>query len=312
MIKEISICFILCAVIPIVSSTAWRQLQGKGNDISARGDVVWIVAQDRKIYQWNADNGDWQLQPGLADRIAASPDGWSWITSTNDDIYRMNPDTGSWETMPGSMWQISAISKDSAIGVTRQNAVYLWQNDAWHRMQVPGSGKGAWVCIGEEDERWMVLVDRSIWRWNHDQNDWVHMPGNAVRIDCQSPDKIVKTDNDQFMHVWRKKDWVMLPGRGVRATVGNKNVYTVAASGDLFMTPFPGASTTTAAAKGTGAAAAAPAKTAPAKATGKTPAKATAQQPAAQPAAADNTQVNNFDVPTVTDTDNPVVDDGAK
>jgi len=275
MIKEISICFILCAIIPIASSE-WRQLQGKGNDISARGDEVWIVAQDRKIYRWSADDGDWQLQPGLADRIAASPDGSSWITSTNDDIYRMNVDTGSWETMPGSMWQISAISKDSAIGVTRQNAVYLWQNDAWHRQPIPGNGKGAWVCIGEEDERWMVLIDRSIFRWNHDQSDWVHMPGNAVRIDCQSPDKIVKTDADQFMHVWRKRDWVLLPGRGVRATVGNKNVYTVAASGDLFVTPFPASSTGKTAAKGTGAAA----KT-PAKAAGKTPAKATAQKPAA-------------------------------
>lgn len=88
----------------------WVRLPGAGVEISAKGKEVWTINRAQQIYRWTGSN--WQLKPGAAVRVGASPDGWTWVVNREDQIYRWHKINNNWEGMPGALVQIDAISRD--------------------------------------------------------------------------------------------------------------------------------------------------------------------------------------------------------
>lgn len=97
-------------VIASCSAQNWTQLPGAAVEISAKGNELWVINSSQKIYRW--DGKAWQLKPGAAVRVGASPDGWTWVVNSQNQIYRWNESKNAWDGMPGALVQIDAISKD--------------------------------------------------------------------------------------------------------------------------------------------------------------------------------------------------------
>jgi len=201
---------------------------------------VWVIKKDDTIHRFK--NGAWNqvTSNGRAVNVGASPDGWSWVVNRADDIFRYNPDTDSWQHIPGKLVQVSALSKDEAIGVNRLKNIYLWRNGAWQH--VPhGGGKGLgngaiWTALGPNDERWAIGPYHGIWRWDNKAAKWVAQPGGATTIDVHSPGRIVVTNKGNQAYTWIKvkKQWQHLAGKtAARATFGDGVLITLGADGFL-------------------------------------------------------------------------------
>lgn len=104
--------FVVVLLLVIASCTAqtWYQLPGAANEISAKGNEVWVINISQQIFRFTGSS--WDHKPGAAVRVGASPDGWTWVVNKNDQIFRWNKLNGDWDLMPGYLVQISAISKD--------------------------------------------------------------------------------------------------------------------------------------------------------------------------------------------------------
>lgn len=110
-----------------------------------------------------------------------------------------------------------------ALGVNRGDDIYLWENNAWK--QLPG--KATWAGIGDGDERWVINRAQQIFRWNHSNNNWDLMPGQAVNIDVQNPCRVIVTTSGSRMYIWKNNNWTLLTGAGTRSTINEYNYFTV-------------------------------------------------------------------------------------
>jgi hypothetical protein len=230
MIQLVKICLVLSAVLPVALSTWWK-LDGKALDVSAKGNELWYTSQSQEIFRWCHKTNDWVKQPGSAVRVGASPDGNTWIVNNADEVSRM-ADNGQWERIHGQpMMQVSAISKDKAIGVNRRHAIWLYEKTGWR--QLPGAAM--WACIGEMDERWVVNGAHDIFRWNHARKNWDHIPGKAVNIDCQNPERVIVTNAQNEMYMRVHNVWQRLPGAGQRSSVSDENSFTITEDGDIYV-----------------------------------------------------------------------------
>jgi hypothetical protein len=197
-------------------------------EISAKGHEVRAINSAQQIYRWN--NGGWTHIPGAAVRVGASPDGWSWVVNSVDDIYRFNIGTNSWNQIPGKLVQISAMSKDKALGVNRVGNIFLWENNAWK--QLPG--KASWAAIGTDDERWVVNSGGHIFRWTHTTSDWTRVPGIAVSVEAQNASRVIVTNGAGNMFAWQSGAWQLLPGECTRATIAHDHAYCVNSARNIF------------------------------------------------------------------------------
>jgi len=224
---------ILCAILPVALSQ-WKKLDGKAQAISARGNEVWIL-NGANIYRWCNQTYEWSKQPPInAVRVAASPDGYTWAINHADNIFRMDPEKGQWEQIPGALMQISAISKNRAVGVNRKEEVFLYDTTGWK--QLPG--RATWVCIGEMDEMWAINKFQDVYQWDHSKKNWNRIPGKAVNIDCHCPQRVVATNAKNEMWVRVHGTWQLLPGAGKRASLGHRNAFMVTNDNDIYVGRF--------------------------------------------------------------------------
>lgn len=241
--------FFLAFVISLCTAQQWNQLPGAAVEISAKGKELWVINQSQRIYRWKGSN--WELKPGAAVRVGASPDGWTWVVNSADNIYRWNVLKNNWDQIQGALTQIDAISKDRgncsnrkqekivnrkfpfnvAIGVNRANNIYLWENNAWK--QLPGAA--VWAGIGDGDERWVVNAAQQIYRWNHSTNNWDLMPGAAVNIDVQNPCRVIVTNSKNQIFIWKNNAWKLLTGAGTRSTINEDHYYTVNSAQKIYI-----------------------------------------------------------------------------
>jgi len=227
----------LLCIVAFTIAQDWAQIEGGAViDISAKGNELWCTTSSQGIYRW-VGNG-WKQMPGGANRVGASPDGWSWVVNAGDAIFRWNVNSQAWDQIPGGLVQISAASKDRALGVNRGDAIFLWENNAWK--QLPGAA--TWAAIGINDERWVINRGQQIFRWNHQRSDWDNIPGAAVNVDVQNANRVVVTNAGNVMYSWENGGWRELTGRCVKATVTQDAFYCANSGGSVYksITPYPG------------------------------------------------------------------------
>jgi len=213
-----------------VFSPAFRSIGGDITDVSTRGKEVWVIKKDDSIHRFK--NGQWQQIPGAAVNVGASPDGSAWVVNRGDAIYRFNTNSQNWEQMPGLLVQVSAISNGDALGVNRQTGIYLWKAGGW----APQPGLATWASIGQNDERWVIGLGSTIYRWNSQTDNWVQQPGAAVQVDVHGPNRIVVVNSVNQVYAWlpEQKNWKHLEGLvAKRATIGDGVLITLGVDGHL-------------------------------------------------------------------------------
>lgn len=156
-------------------------------------------------------------------RAGASPDGWTWVVNAAHGIYRWNVYKQNWEQIPGGLIQVSAASKDRAMGVNSAQQIFLWENNAWR--QLPGAA--TWAATCDNDERWVVNVAGNIYRGNHATNNWVQIPGALKNIDCQNANRVIGTNSADVMFVYENENWQQLPRAATRATIVHDKAYCI-------------------------------------------------------------------------------------
>jgi hypothetical protein len=222
----------------------WTQLPGLASDISIKGDEMWIIgSKGNGVYRWNGEG--WTQKPGKGVRIAASRDGWAWLTTSDDSIYRFNKNKQVWDLMPGKLRQISAASKDSAFGVAGDMTIWLWKDNQWNHQP----GAATWAAIGEDDDRWVVASDQTIYRWNHKNGAWDNIPGAAKTIDVQNADRVIVATADSHMYYWSNNAWHLMTGGCWRATLNYDTFYCIHTAEGIYKGVWPAGQGTTAVAQ---------------------------------------------------------------
>jgi len=211
----------MAVIIPTALSN-WQGIPGAAVDISAKGNEVWVANAGQDVFRFDFVKRDWVKLPGSAVRsVGASPDGWGWVVSREDNVYRFNKDKGVFEQILGQpLVQISAASKDRALGVNKAGDIWLWENNAWK--QLPGNAM--WAGIGVDDDRWVVNSIHQIFRWNKNINNWDLMPGSAVNVDVQNANRVILTNKEQLMYVWKNGAWNYLTGATATKSSLNENM----------------------------------------------------------------------------------------
>jgi len=233
----ITFCFVLIAVFASTSAQ-WRQLQLPGRtvkDVSSKGDYLWIIGDDNQVYTVDPNNLRLTRIPGpnnvKAVSIGATPDGSAWVITgnglANGPIYRIS-NNDVWELMPGALFQINAISKDSAIGITKDGDIYLYQYIAstktynWVKFN---SGKAKWAAVGENNEFWVIGTDNKVYRWN--QSSWVSMPGGCLSIDVLNSNERICVGTDGRPYGWENGNWKQLEGTATKVSLNANNYFKV-------------------------------------------------------------------------------------
>jgi len=216
-------------VIPV----KWSQLPGAAVEISSKGKELWVINDKQQIFRWEGTN--WKQIPGVASRVGASPDGWTWVVNSAGNVFRFNVDKQDWDLMPGGIVQISAMSKDRAIGIAPGNSIWLWDKTAW--TQLPGGA--TWSAIGDGDERWVIHQDTmQIFRWSHSGNTWEVIPGGATWVDVQNPCRVMVTNIHNQMFIRKNNAWSSITGSGSRATLNEKHFFAVNSANEIFKGEF--------------------------------------------------------------------------
>jgi len=205
----------LNVVVAIVECQTWSSIPTNVVDISAKGNELWAIDKNQWIWRW--DGNMWQKMPGDATAVGASSDGWTWVASntTAVGVYRWNVPLKNWDKMSGMLIQISAASKDVAIGVNFAQEIWFYKNGTW--TQLPG--KGVWAAIGDQDERWMVDSAGSSWRWNSTTNAWDQLGlswMSTTSIDVQDPTHIIVANTRKQFFSWQNNNWRRIAGSGPR------------------------------------------------------------------------------------------------
>lgn len=94
-------------------------------------------------------------------------------------------------------------------------------------------------CMGRNRRRWWTMGGinsaQQIYRWNHQTNDWNHIPGAATNVDVQNPCRVIVTNASHQMFIWKNNSWRMLNGAGKRSTINDSHYYTVNSAQQIFI-----------------------------------------------------------------------------
>jgi len=203
-------------------------MPGIAVQISARGNELWVINAAQEIYRWSGTF--WERKAGGASYIGASPDGYSWVCNAGQGIFRWNIATGAWEQIPGGLQKISAVSRDLALGVNSNGDVFVWKNNAWAHIYT----QTKWVSIGDDGtpdgDRWAINRDGTTWHWQGGRFEKVDSTVKMETVDCHSPNRVVGTDVNQKVYVWRKDKWQQLQGSASSISINHDKMYAIVPS----------------------------------------------------------------------------------
>jgi len=235
-------CFFLTAI--FASSFAqqdWIGLATNVVDVSAKGNEVWLVDDEKQVWRVESNSLRMTHIPGVdAKSLSASSDGWAWVIDTNGTIQRYNVDGNRWEVMPGSgLVQINSITKDLAVGVNAQMNIFVFDVNAWAPFT---KGGGKWTAIGEQRDWWIIGGDDYVYHYtttpvNPAIAPWDKYQIKATNIDVQSPSRVIVTGKDDGkLYVLENNDWKSLvDGDAKRGTLSQSHFFKVTAANELYV-----------------------------------------------------------------------------
>jgi len=224
--------FFFAFVVTSCAAQTWTKYTGDCKDISARGSELWCVGSDKNI--WKHNGKDWDkkyVSPSIS--VGACSDGYVWVVGTDERITRFDPTTKKWEKVPGSLKQISGMSKDKAAGVSSAGIVNVYRNNNWTAL--PLAIKAKWAAMGDGEELWVVDIKDQVYRYNYFTKVFDHVSGVAAdNVDVQNPCRIIVTNKNNDIYLWKNISWQKLLGAGKRSTITADKMYTITAKGAVY------------------------------------------------------------------------------
>jgi len=254
---------VLLALIAIIPATAADvqsvPLDGtNGNiiDVSARGNALWCLDSDNKIYRFDSGAGKWQNSPNtgmiaghnIPRKIAATNDGGAWVATGNDKtLYYQKPGGTTWTSIGTYGWPVSAVDYENMVIIYYK---VIWKEGITSKtglVSVPGFTKDVtdaiWAALGEKNEYWYINTQNSIYRYNFDTKVWDPKSNNVTgcSMDTQCSTRVVVTSICGKSYIRNGDRWEELPFKNVRFTTINYDaVYAVSNDGKVFKYEIPG------------------------------------------------------------------------
>lgn len=186
----------------------------------------------------------------IASSVAVSADGWHWAVGRNNALWRLNKDTNQWESEPSGPTSINTISKNRVIGWIRGNVgVMNWNNhkSSWGHPQFDLPVISA--SIGEQDERWIIAADSTVWRRDPLLGVWNQVSGTTdAQIVCvQSPSRVMiranTPDGNSNIYFYKNGSWVLLEnplsaGKGITIAMTSMRIWCTSDAFELFSAEY--------------------------------------------------------------------------
>jgi len=138
----------------------WSHKIGKGIDIGAGANKVFVVGTDKSIHRWN--NGNWIRMPGVTnvkriDVAYTSP----YIVTDSYDIYR-NLNNKKWEKVPGKALDIGG-NNNALVVIGTNNRIYKYRGHG--KWNVIGEIGGKRIDVSKNGNPWIVGMDNKVYQW---------------------------------------------------------------------------------------------------------------------------------------------------
>lgn len=136
----------------------------------------------------------------------------------------------SWNAVPGAAADISIDAEGAVYAAGRDEALWLWRDEAGNWAPIPGRGLRIAALPGKR--LWAVQKDGSV--MHYDGRRWVDMAAKALDVAVAADGAAYIARSDGRLARWNGKTWTDIPGKGVRLAVHpDGSIWTVLADGAI-------------------------------------------------------------------------------
>eukprot|EP00824_Muranothrix_gubernata_P005429 TRINITY_DN16_c0_g1_i5.p1 TRINITY_DN16_c0_g1~~TRINITY_DN16_c0_g1_i5.p1 ORF type:complete len:283 (-),score=25.26 TRINITY_DN16_c0_g1_i5:13-861(-) len=195
----------------------WKKIGTWAYDVaaSARGHIM-VVGKGKSIWSYLGGRR-WKRFPGVARRIALSPDGRPHIINAHSQIWYRHG--GRYHKIPGYAMDISYGGRITIIGTNVETygfGIYQWMGRHWKKL--PGSGTQ--VSVDYHGRPWIVNKYHYIFRWAG--RKFIHVPGKAIDIGVGVKGDVWIIGTNHHAYKWTGRGWKNYGGNFRRIDVGPK------------------------------------------------------------------------------------------
>jgi len=140
------------------NNCSWSNRPGKGFDIGAGSNKVFVVGTDRTIYRWN--NSSWARMPGVSTKSVDVAYGSPYVIATNNNIYR-NLNNNQWEKIPGQGLDIGGGTNALCIIGTNSRIYKYAGGGNW---SVIRGITGKRIDVTNQGAPWIVGMDNHVYQ----------------------------------------------------------------------------------------------------------------------------------------------------
>ncbi|HXI57948.1 MAG TPA: hypothetical protein VNO55_17910 [Polyangia bacterium] len=171
-----------------LNGLVWQREAGCVRSVALAYHSQWAIGCDgdgsdfhiyRRPWSGTQATGQWEQMPGMATKIAGSPDAlFPWVVNSGGGIFRFFANgqeavetNRRWDPIPGCAVDIAVangsrdISGDRVSVVGCDAAIYQWNGGGWSGFG-NGSGRAKAVARSWDGTTWVVGTDSSMYRWN--------------------------------------------------------------------------------------------------------------------------------------------------
>ena len=241
-----------------IQGTNWTQIPGSASLAAAADGSLWVLSTGpagNDKYIWHYANGSWTNISGLASRLAVGPSGALYAINSGGGIYSYS---GTWTAFGGGASDITVAANGSLYVLS--NASIAGSDPAiWHYTngwsQVPGAGvriAASWDTNGYAQSNgtlspggFYILSSAGNVYYENIDSSFVQLPGAASAIAPTTMGGIFvlsypanANGNSIFYNDLATPGWTQQAGTGVSLSTNGSNLYAIATSGGIFVSPI--------------------------------------------------------------------------
>jgi len=224
----------------MLSTTQATTMPGKGVDIGAGGDGVWVlglgsVTGGKEIFRWD---GSWTRVQGGAVSITVASKSTVYIASSVGQVFAYD-NNGGWR-------YLNAPFTAQDVGVHPKQPSTVWATATTSNIYRSTDGGSSWqkvtggadrIAVDSSGNAWAIFLgDKTIWKWNG--SGWDRVAGSATDIAC-GPSTCYCVGLNSKIHEWRTSSFQGLTTDAVRigGVDNNNRLYYIQADGTIGYLP---------------------------------------------------------------------------
>jgi len=136
---------------------------------------------------------------------------WLWCSGP---VFAQSP-APDWNAVPGAAADISIDAEGAVYAAGRDEALWLWRDDAGNWAPIPG--RGLRIAALPDKRLWVVRKDGGV--MHYDGRRWLDMGAKALDVAVSADGTAYIARSDGRLARWNGKIWTDIPGKGTRLAV---------------------------------------------------------------------------------------------